>query len=173
MKKIRTDAWEMTLDAETRDKLFSRCADLGYASAKIVAKNELKVTIPSHPGTWYRFLERMRRDESALRLAKALATKREIGDLAKKSEISNTEIVRSLQTLGASAALNGNLDSMKDFFMVACDLARTEAKAEELRIANEKLKLAQQKEAQATDTLSDKKLSAREKEAKLKEIYGM
>ena len=59
VRKTRTDAWEAKLSDEDRTKLYALCGHLSYNSAKLLAKSELKITLPGS-STFYRFLARMR-----------------------------------------------------------------------------------------------------------------
>jgi len=118
----------------------------GLDFAKAVAKSELKLDLPSH-ATFYRFLERMREEDAALRLAKATQVSREVASIARTADIADNDLISSLQSLGAEAALNGNVKDATRLVMMACDIARKTAKSEELRIANEKLKMLQEEKS--------------------------
>lgn len=172
IRKTRTDAWEAKLSDEDRTKLYALCGHLSYNSAKLLAKSELKITLPGS-SSFYRFLARMREEDCALRLAKASQVTKEVGLMAEKSGISDLDLVKSFQNMGAEAALAGDSKTATRLIMMACDLARKGQKQEALRIANEKLKLAQAKEQKATKVIGDKKLTDAERQAKLKEIFGL
>ena len=172
VRKTRTDAWEGKLSDEEKTKLYALCGHLSYNSAKLLAKSELKISLPGS-STFYRFLARMREEDCALRLAKASAVTKEVGLMAAKSGITDLDLVKSFQNMGAEAALAGDSKTATRLIMMACDLARKGQKDEELRIASEKLKLAQAKEQKATKVIGDKKLTDAERQAKLKEIFGL
>ena len=172
IRKTRTDAWEGKLSDEEKTKLYALCGHLSYNSAKLLAKSELKITLPGS-STFYRFLARMREEDCALRLAKASAVTKEVGLMAAKSGISDLDLVKSFQNMGAEAALAGDSKTATRLIMMACDLARKGQKDEELRIANEKLKLAQAKEQKATKVIGDKKLTDAERVKKVKSIFGI
>ena len=172
VRKTRTDAWEAKLSDEERTKLYALCGHLSYNSAKLLAKSELKISLPVS-STFYRFLARMREEDCALRLAKASAVSKEVGLMAAKSGISDLDLVKSFQNMGAEAALAGDSKTATRLIMMACDLARKGQKDEELRIANEKLKLAQAKEQKATKVIGDKKLTDAERVKKVKSIFGI
>lgn len=172
IRKTRTDAWEAKLSDEDRTKLYALCGHLSYNSAKLVAKSELKITLPGS-SSFYRFLARMREEDCALRLAKASQVTKEVGLMAAKSGISDVDLVKSFQNMGAEAALAGDSKTATRLIMMACDLARKGQKQEALRIANEKLKLAQAKEQKATKVIGDKKLTDAERVKKVKSIFGI
>ena len=172
VRKTRTDAWEAKLSDEDRTKLYALCGHLSYNSAKLLAKSELKITLPGS-STFYRFLARMREEDCALRLAKASAVTKEVGLMAAKSGISDLDLVKSFQNMAAEAALAGDSKTATRLVMMACDIARKGQKDEELRIANEKLKLAQAKEQKATKVIGDKKLTDAERVKKVKSIFGI
>ena len=172
VKKTRTDAWESRLTPEESEKLYVLTGSLSYHAAKAVAKSELKVTLPSQ-ATFYRFLERKRQEDAALRLAKAAQVSKEVTRLAKSGAVEDKSLVASLQSLGAEAALNGNLKDATRLVAMACDIARQSAKLEELRLAQEKLKIEQAKNAKAADAATDEKLTDAERVEKIKGIFGL
>ena len=171
VRKTRTDAWEAKLSDEDRTKLYALCGHLSYNSAKLLAKSEMKISLPGS-STFYRFLSRMREEDCALRLAKASAVTKEVGLMAAKSGISDLDLVKSFQNMGAEAALSGDSKTATRLIMMACDLARKGQKDEELRIANEKLKLLTARETAARGALGSRKMSDSDKVAKMKEIFG-
>ena len=172
VRKTRTDAWEAKLSEEEKTKLYALCGHLSYNSAKLVAKEELNVALPAS-STFYRFLERRREEDCALRLAKASQVSKEIGLMSAKSGITDLDLVKSLQNMGAESALQGDSKTAMRLIQMACDVSRVTAKTEELRIANEKLKLAQAKEAKATKVIGNDKLSDEERVKKIKGIFGI
>ena len=56
---------------------------------------------------------------------------------------------------------------------MATNLAHVASRAEELRIANEKLKILQAKEAKAVEAVKDEKLTDAERVAQMKSIFGI
>ncbi len=172
IRKTRTDAWEAKLSDEDRTKLYVLCGHLSYNTARLVAKKEMKLDLPGS-STFYRFLERMRAEDAGMQLARASQVQREIGLMSAKAGIPDLELVSSFQTMGAEAALKGDFKAMAQLIMSACDIARKGQKDEELRIANEKLKLAQAKEQKATKVIGDKKLTDAERVKKVKSIFGI
>ena len=172
IRKTRTDAWEAKLSDEDRTTLYVLCGHLSYTTARLVAKKEMKLDLPGS-STFYRFLERMRAEDAGMQLARASQVQREIGLMSAKAGIPDLELVSSFQTMGAEAALKGDFKAMAQLIMSACDIARKGQKDEELRIANEKLKLAQAKEQKATKVIGDKKLTDAERVKKVKSIFGI
>ncbi len=144
VRKTRTDAWEAKLSDEDSTKLYALCGHLSYNAAKLLAKSELKISLPGS-STFYRFLERMREEDCALRLAKASAVSKEVALMSAKSGITDRDLIRSFQNMAAEAALAGDAKTATRLIMMACDLARKGQRQEELRIANERLNLAQAK----------------------------
>lgn len=170
--KTRSDAWEAGLDAETCSKLYALVGALSYNAAVVVAKEQMKIDLPSS-SSFYRFLERMREEDAALRLAKATAVSREVGIIAGNAGISDSDLIRSLQSMGAEAALSGNLYNASKLINMATGLSHAMNRSEELRIANEKLKILQAKEAKVMDAAQDEKLSDAERVEKIKGIFGL
>ena len=174
IKKKRSDAWENRLSAEEQTKLYVLCSPLSsYHAAKIAAKEELGIDLPANSSTYYRFLERMRNDDTSLRMKTAESTVKDIKLIAAKSGISNLDLVNSLSTMGAEAVLKGQTEAAEALIKMAKDLAGIASKQEELRIANEKLKLAMAKEQTATKVIGDKKLTDAERVKKVKSIFGI
>ena len=144
IKKTRTDAWESGLTPEAVSKLYALVGNLSYNAAVVAAKEQLQIDLPSS-SSFYRFLERMREEDAALRLAKATQVSREVGVIAGNAGISDSDLIRSLQSMGAEAALNGSLDDAAKLIQMATGLSHAMNRTEELRIANEKLKILQAK----------------------------
>ena len=175
IRKTRTDAWEAKLSDEDRTKLYVLCGHLSYNTARLVAKKEMKLDLPGS-STFYRFLERMRAEDAGMQLARASQVQREIGLMSAKAGIPDLELVSSFQTMGAEAALKGDFKAMAQLIMSACDIARKGQKDEELRIANEKLKLAQAKldsVKKVVETAKKKGGLTKETLAKIEEAAGL
>ena len=175
VRKTRTDAWEAKLSDEDRTKLYALCGHLSYNSAKLLAKSELKITLPGS-STFYRFLARMREEDCALRLAKASQVSKEVALMSAKAGIADLDLVKSFQNMGAEAALAGDSKTATRLIMMACDLARKGQKDEELRIANEKLKLLTQKMEsvrKVCETAKKKGGLTKETLAKIEEAAGL
>ena len=172
LRKTRADAWGGNFSDEVQTRLYVEGSAMSYQIAKAWAKKDLKIDLPG-PSCWYRFLQRMREEDAALRLAKASDSSREIGSIARQAAIGDTDLIKSLQSLGATAALQGDVDTANKFISMATNLAHVASRAEELRIANEKLKILQAKEAKAVEAVKDEKLTDAERVAKMKSIFGI
>ena len=172
IKKTRTDAWESGLTPEAVSKLYALVGNLSYNAAVVAAKEQLQIDLPS-ASSFYRFLERMREEDAALRLAKATQVSREVGVIAGNAGISDSDLIRSLQSMGAEAALNGSIDDAAKLIQMATGLSHAMNRTEELRIANEKLKILQAKEAKVVDAAQDEKLTDAERVEKIKGIFGL
>ena len=172
LRKTRADAWGGNFSDEVQTCLYVEGSAMSYQIAKAWAKKDLKIDLPG-PSCWYRFLQRMREEDAALRLAKASDSSREIGSIAQKAAIGDTDLIKSLQSLGATAALQGDVDTANKFISMATNLAHVASRAEELRIANEKLKILQAKEAKAVEAVKDDKLTDAERVAQMKSIFGI
>ena len=144
LRKTRADAWGGNFSDEVQMRLYVEGSAMSYQIAKAWAKKDLKIDLPG-PSCWYRFLQRMREEDAALRLAKASDSSREIGSIARQAAIGDTDLIKSLQSLGATAALQGDVDTAKEFISMATKLANVASRAGERRSANEKLKILQAK----------------------------
>ncbi|MBQ1576719.1 MAG: hypothetical protein IIZ83_07140 [Oscillospiraceae bacterium] len=172
IRKTRIDAWESKLSDEERTRLYVETSGLSYQAAKLVAQEKLKVKLPAQ-STFYRFLERMREEDSALRLAKASASSKEVGLMAAKNGIADIDLVKSFQSMAATAALDGDSEKAARFINMACSVAHAAAKGRELEIAQEKLKLLQAKEAKLIKAVVDDKLTDEDRVRKVKSIFGI
>lgn len=71
------------------------------------------------------------------------------------------------------AISNRDADSIVSFGKLALGFAADQRATDELALAREKFEAAEKREAATKATLADKKLSPAEREAKLKEIFGL
>lgn len=172
VKKTRTDAWEAKLEDAQRSALYVRGSAMSYQAAKLWALQDLKVKLPSQ-SAWYRFLARLREEDSALRLAKASSVSKEIGLLSAKGGIADLDLVKSFQSMASEQALAGNSQEANRYVNMACLIANSAARSEEVRIANEKLKLLQEKEAKLVKAVRDDKLTDEDRVNKVKSIFGI
>lgn len=172
VKKTRTDTWEAKLEDAQRSALYVRGSAMSYQAAKLWALQDLKVKLPSQ-SAWYRFLARLREEDSALRLAKASSVSKEIGLLSAKGGIDDLDLVKSFQSMASEQALAGNSQEANRYVNMACLIANSAARSEEVRIANEKLKLLQEKEAKLVKAVRDDKLTDEDRVNKVKSIFGI
>ena len=183
----RSDSWYASLTEEQLWQLYS-IAQRGakwFEVAK-VAKEEMQLDVS--PSRYYRWLDWMRGMESERRLATARIAALEADDIAKGVGLKDETAIRAYKSLAAEVSLKtGDPKKGGQFMRLAMDLvdrqlhaAEVELKTkdiarkdEELKIAQRKLEILEQKEAAAKGVVTNEKLTPEEREARLKEIFGI
>lgn len=185
----RSDSWYANIDEQQLWQLYS-IAQRGakwFEVAK-VAKEEMGLDVnPSRSG-YYRWLDFMREQESERRLASARIAALEADDIAKGVGLKDETAIKAYKSLAAEVSLKtGDPKKGGQFLRMAMDLvdrqlhaAEVELKTkdlarkdEELKIAQKKLEILEQKEAAAKGVVTNEKLTPEEREQKLKEIFGL
>ena len=185
----RSDSWYANIDEQQLWQLYS-IAQRGakWFDVAKVAKEELGLDVnPSRRG-YYRWLDFMRGQESERRLAQARIAALEADDLAKTVGLKDEKAIAAYKSLAAEVSLKtGDPKKGGQFLRMAMDLvdrqlhaAEVELKTkdlarkdEELKIAQEKLRIEQAKNAKAVEAVQDTKLTPEERQQKLKEIFGL
>lgn len=172
-KKTRSDAWEGRLDDELQSRVYLAAGSArNFHEAKLILKEQFAdLRLPSERA-WYRFLDRMR-NNAAMLLQRAAAAARDVKTMAKTTKFDRSDLISSFQTLAAEAEFAGEHDRAKALFDTVFKLAHIDQREEELRIAADKLKILEAKEAKAIKTVSDTKLSDEERVKKIKSIFGL
>ena len=184
----RSDSWYAGIDEAQLWQLYS-CAKRGAQWFEVtkIAKEQLGLDVnPSRSG-YYRWLDFMRGQESERRLAQARIAALEADDLAKTVGLRDEKAIAAYKSLAAEFALKSDAKTAGQFMRLAMDLtdrqlhaAEVELKTkdlarkdEELKIAQKKLEILEQKEAAAKGVVTNEKLTPEEREQKLKEIFGL
>lgn len=172
-KKIRSDAWEGRLTDEQQSRVYLAAGTAkNFHEAKLIIQKDFPdVKVPSERA-WYRFLDRMR-NNAAMLLQRAAAAARDVKTMAKTTKFDRVDLINSFQTLAAEAEFAGDHDRAKALFDTVFKLAHIDQREEELRIASDRLKILEAKEAKATKVIANEKLSPEQREQKLKEIFGL
>ena len=172
-KKTRSDAWEGRLTDEQQSRVYLAAGTArNFHEAKlIIQKNFPDIKVPSERA-WYRFLDRMR-NNAAMLLQRAAAAARDVKTMAKTTKFDRVDLINSFQTLAAEAEFAGEHDRAKALFDTVFKLAHIDQREEELRIASDRLKILEAKEAKATKVIANEKLTPAQREQKLKEIFGL
>ena len=179
--KARADAWYASLDEEQLWQLYSMAKRSQWFEVVKVAREEMGVTENVSRSAYYRWLDYMRGEESEHRLALARIAATEANDLAASVGVDDEKAIAAYKSLAAEMALRtGSAKEASKFLQMAMDLTDRRLKTidlhrkdEELKIAQEKLRIEQAKNAKAVETLKEDKLTPDEREAKLKEIFGL
>ena len=172
-KKTRSDAWEGRLTDEQQSRVYLAAGTArNFHEAKLIIKKDFPdVKVPSERA-WYRFLDRMR-NNAAMLLQRAAAAARDVKTMAKTTRFDRVDLINSFQTLAAEAEFAGEHDRAKALFDTVFKLAHIDQREEELRIASDRLKILEAKEAKATKVIANEKLTPAQREQKLKEIFGL
>ena len=172
-KKTRSDAWEGRLTDEQQSRVYLAAGTAkNFHEAKLIIQKDFPdVKVPSERA-WYRFLDRMR-NNAAMLLQRAAAAARDVKTMAKTTKFDRVDLINSFQTLAAEAEFAGDHDRAKALFDTVFKLAYIDQREEELRIASDRLKILEAKEAKATKVIANEKLTPAQREQKLKEIFGL
>jgi hypothetical protein len=137
--------------------------------------------------SWYRFLARMRKADATRKIARIAQSVAEAESVAKKHGIKAKVFVETLKTLAIDRAMDGDDKAATTLASAAASIwtnaqrdqelelkARAQnTKDEQLKLAREKFEAAERRENAAKATVSDQTLTPEEREARLKEIYGL
>lgn len=185
----RADSWYANVPEEELAKLYSM-ARRGAQWFEVVkaANEELGLDIhPSRSG-YYRWMDWMREQDSARRLAQARLAALEADQLAAGVGLDDDTAIKAYKSLAAEMALKtGNAKDAGHFLRMATDLVDRQLHArevelktkdlarkdEELKIALKKLEMLEAEKSKATAALKADKLTPEEREQKLKEIFGL
>lgn len=172
-KKTRSDAWEGRLTDEQQSRVYLAAGTArNFHEAKLILKRDFPdVKVPSERA-WYRFLDRMR-NNAAMLLQRAAAAARDVKTMAKTTKFDRVDLINSFQTLAAEAEFAGEHDRAKALFDTVFKLAHIDQREEELRIASDRLKILEAKEAKTLKVVDDKKLTDEERVKKIKGIFGL
>ena len=186
MSKTRTDAWDAALSDEQRWAIYFRSKSHSFTEMLpwIESEHQVSPTISSY----YRFLKRMREDEFTHKIDLAAQAASEAARLAGESRCADEATIEAYKSLAADAAFRTGdakeanhwihaamaiQDRLLKQQEIALKVQAEERKSEELKIAQEKLKIEQAKSQKATETITNTALTPEEREAKLKEIFGL
>lgn len=193
--KTRSDAWGEDLPEETRWELYNLSKppqdgeDRPYLRTYELAREHiaaLSLTPPARAG-WYRFLARMRTEDQRRLVFRCAGSRDSAQSLADESRVSDAVAAEAFKALAVDAAISGDRKGAA-LFTPAADKYRAsvskaaeldlraraqQTKEDELRLAREKFEAAEKRLAKTAETVADTKLTPEEKEARLKEIYGI
>ena len=184
--KPRIDAWDAGLTDAQRWSVYDKLRTLPWYKVAEWAAAEFSLGAEPSRAAMYRFADRMRGQESARRIERALAARDEAGALV-AARTDDAETIAAYKTLAQDLALDGHAEEAMLYTRMALDIAAQATKAQEialkaaaqetkdaqLKLAREKFEAAEQRLASVKDAVADAKLSPEEREAKLKEIFGL
>ena len=181
----RSDSWYAMVDEADLWKLYS-CAKRGAQWFEVtkIAKEELGLDVnPSRSG-YYRWLDFMRAQESERRLAQARIAALEADELAKTVGLKDEKAIAAYKSLAAEFALKSDAKTASQFMRLAMDLtdrqlhtAEVELKTkdlarkeEELKIAQKKLEMLEERERKVKDAVTAARTTGGLTEETLKKI---
>lgn len=187
MSKLRADSWAADLTEEQRWNVYYRARAARWNEVAAWAASEYSLESAPSRSAFYLFLSRMRAEESAHRLEQVKVAAIEAAAIAKGANLTDADAERAYRSMAAELALRTGsakeaerfmrmADSLADRRLKAAELAirrkAQETKDEQLRLARERFEAAERREGAANDALADARLTAEQKVAKLKEIFG-
>ena len=184
---VRSDSWYAEIPEEQLWKLYSVAKRSQWFETVRIANDEMGLSIKPSRSGFYRWLDYMRGEESERRLTQARIATIEADRLAKEVGLDDDTAIRAYKSLAAELALKSNAKDAEKFLRMAMNLvdrqldAKTVAlkerdltrKDEELKIAQEKLKIELAKNAKAVEAVNDKTLTDEERVKKVKSIFGI
>lgn len=169
-KKTRCDTFDAGFSDVDRWRLYDSCRQMPWYQAADWCKTEFGVE-PSRP-SWYRFLARMRKDDAARRIERIAESVASAEDIAERAQVKNKVLVEMLKTIAVDRALAGSGEDAATFAKAAMDVWDRIIKEQELGLKRDKFTASEKRLEAAKGALADARLTAEEKEAKLREIFG-
>ena len=184
-RKPRPDAWWAALSEEERWAAWDKLCRLPWHAVAAWLQKEKGLEVSR--SAIFRFCKWIRPQASARRLELAVLARKEAQGLAKAAG-AKQELADAFMAMGAEVALrSGDASDASGWIKMAASLVaaaqkdaelrlREEAQktaAGQLRLAQEKFEAQQRREEAAKGVIGDAKLSPEERDAKLKEIFGI
>ncbi len=181
--KPRIDAWDAALTDAQRWSVYDKLRTLPWYKVAQWASAEFGLASEPSRAAMYRFADRMRGQESARRIERALAARDEAGALvAARSD--DAETIAAYKALAQDLALDGHAEEAMLYTRMALDIAAQATKAREiqlkaaaqqtkdaqLKLAREKFEAAEARLQAVRDALSDVKSEGGLTEETLKRI---
>lgn len=168
MAKLRADSWAADLTEEQRWDVYYRARAARWNEVAAWAAKEYSLESAPSRTAFYSFLAQMRRDESAHRLEQVKVAAIEAAALARGAKLSDEETEGAYRCMAAELALRtGSAKEAERFMRMASAIADRRLREAEFALREKALRM---KESQTT--LGDGRLTADQKVAKLKEIFG-
>jgi hypothetical protein len=184
--KTRIDAWDAGLTDAQRWACYDKLRTLPWYKVAQWAAAEFGLGAEPSRAAMYRFADRMRGQESARRIERALAARDEAGALV-SARTDDAETIAAYKAMAQELALDGHAEEALLYTKMALDIAAQATKAQEialkaaaqqtkdaqLKLAREKFEAAEKRLNDVQNTVADSKLTPEEKDAKLKGIFGL
>lgn len=168
--KLRLDSWAASLTEEQAWALYYRARTCKWNEAARFAVQEFHLTAAPSRTAFYRWLATMRSQESAHRLEQATIAAAEMAALSQKAN-QDQITADGFKALAVNLALStGNAKDAVSFLRAAVALQEQSLKKDKLSLDVQKFEAAKKS---ARTTLADNSLTPAEREARLKEIFGL
>ena len=187
ISKSRSDAWGEDLPENIRWEAYDLAKALPWPKAVCDQLEALGIERLPSRSAWYRFLSRMRKADAARRIERIAQSVAEAQAVADKAGIKAAVFVETLKSIAIDRAMTGDDKAATSLASAAASIwgaaqrdkelelktAAQKTKDEQLALAREKFEAAERRENAAKATVSDTRLTPEEREAKLREIYGI
>lgn len=181
--KPRIDAWDAGLTDAQRWSVYDKLRTLPWYKVAEWAAAEFGLGAEPSRAAMYRFADRMRGQESARRIERALAARDEAGALV-AARTDDAETIAAYKAMAQELALDGHAEEAMLYTRMALDIAAQATKAMEielkaaaqetkdaqLKLAREKFEAAEKRLQAVRDALSDVKSEGGLTEETLKRI---
>lgn len=186
---FRTDSWASTLTEDQAWQLFYKCRECRRwdIAAKWAAKEFKLPRVPKRTA-FYAWRDAMQEEEHTHRIAQSLLAQQEAREVAEKYQVTDEESVNAIMSAATSATILTNDPKLAHGLIemammikdrqhraqeIEIEKRKIEVKEDELRIAKRRLEIYEAERARVCGTLQEKKLSPEEREAKIREIFGL
>lgn len=185
--KPRIDAWCAPLSEAQRWDVYYRTKRGRWTEVCAWIEKEFDINPPSRTAL-YDFAKRMRVSESSHRIEQAVIARQEAGELAASAGQNDLDLIEAYKAMGADLALSLNdAAGATAFTKLALDLAAShndkvtlelkaaaqKTKDKQLKLAREKFEAAEKRLNEVQNTVMNTKMTPEERQAKLKEIFGL
>lgn len=186
--KTRVDSWASALTEEEAWNLFYRARQTHWSEAAEWAAKEYSLERTPSRSSFYAWLKEMAAAEHEHNMAQALLAQHHARTLAKEYKITDEDSIKALMATATDAALVAHDPrlaktlfetalSIRDRQQKEADLAikkrAQKVKEKDLELSMRRLQLLEEKHKEARKTLAQPSLTPEEREAKLKEIFGL
>ncbi len=184
--KTRIDAWDAGLTDAQRWSVYDKLRSMPWYKVAEWAAAEFSLGAEPSRAAMYRFADRMRGQESARRIERALAARDEAGALV-AARTDDAETIAAYKAMAQELALDGHAEEALLYTKMALDIAAQATKAQEialkaaaqetkdaqLKLAREKFEAAEQRLGAVREAVEDEALSPDEVQQRIKSIFGL
>lgn len=182
--KCRCDAWESTLSEEQQWEIYEKARGRNWIEVSKFLQEEYGITV--RRTAIFRWLKRMRSQESTHRLECAIAARQELKDLADTGAL-DAATADAYMALANDAILAGNPDKAAKIVSAAVAInaaslklaaqrqqsERLELQKQELELKREKFEAQERRLAEISGTAGDETLTEAERLTKIRSIFGL